>query len=314
MLPTDFTQRFEQLCPAHLYELSLASFKKPKKTAFRINSLHPLCAQTLPQLKELRLDMQSVSWAEEHGIEAFLCRPEQRELLTYSPLVNSGQVYVQGLSSMVAPMVLSPQTTDWVLDLAAAPGSKTTLLAQLMANQGTISAVEPVKSRFFKLKSNLERMGVTNTRLYQKDGRAVGGLKPNHFDRVLLDAPCSSESLFRMDDPSSFEHWNLNKVSECAKKQKRLILSAFDALKSGGIMLYCTCSFSPEENEEVVTHLLKKREGVHLQGIEGFDLANMTSGLNQWNGKSYAPECSLTRRIWPTDEMDGFFLALVHKA
>ena len=312
MLPTDFTNRFKQLCPKHLYEEAFASFEKAKKTVFRVNTLHPQHHEALAQLQKDGLHTQAVSWADEYHISAFTCNAHERELLTYSAQVESGQVYIQGLSSMLAPIVLAPQASDWVLDLAAAPGSKTSLLAQLMQNQGTISAVEPVKSRFFKLKSNLERLGVENTRLYSKDGRAIGSLKPDSFDRVLLDAPCSSESLFRADEPSSYEHWNLHKVAECAKKQKRLILSAFDALKPKGVMLYCTCSFSPEENEQIVDFLLKKRPNAKLQEI-ALSLPNMTAGLTAWSGKSYAPECGLTKRVWPTDEMDGFFMALIRK-
>ena len=103
------------------------------------------------------------------------------------------------------------------------------------------------------------------------------------------------------------------KVSECAKKQKRLILSAFDALKPGGVLMYCTCSFAPEENELIVDHLLKKRDGVHLLPI-AIDLPNLAPGLGAWKNKTLHADCALTRRVWPTEAMDGFYLALIGKS
>jgi len=276
-----------------------------------VNRLHIEEQPALSQIAALNIETNPVNWAHEAKVAAYLCSFEQRQTLTHSALASEGQVYIQGLSSMLAAILLQPSSDDWVLDLAAAPGGKTILLAELMNNRGKISAVEPVKSRFFRLNANLERTGVTNTKTYMKDGRAVGKLKPECFDKVLLDAPCSSESRFRTNDASSSQHWNLRKVAECAKKQKRLILSGFDALKPGGKMLYSTCSYSPEENELVVSHLLKKRQNAELLPIK-LDIANSTAGLSQWRGKGLA-NCEHSKRIWPTSEMDGFYLALLTK-
>ena len=117
-----------------------------------------------------------------------------------------------------------------MLDLAAAPGGKTTLMAALMNNQGVISAVEPVKARYFRLKRNMQAQNVEMVKTYLMDGRAVGNKTPQRFDRIMLDAPCSSEARFSLLDESSWSHWNLKKVKETSKKQKRLIQSAYHAL------------------------------------------------------------------------------------
>ena len=312
MLPTDFLQRFQQICPPALLHDALASFNQRKQVSFRINRLRPNADTILLQLQQAGITPQPVAWAHQHGIAAYLCDPQQREALTHTSAAENGAIYIQSLSSMLAPILLHPQSNEWVLDLAAAPGGKTILLAELMQNRGKISAVEPVKSRFFRLKANLERLSVTNTQTYMKDGRAVGKLKPDSFDRVMLDAPCSSESRFKTYDAGSYAHWNLHKVSECAKKQRRLIISGFDALKPGGALLYCTCSYAPEENEQVVAQLLKKRSTAEVLPIQ-LPIANRSDGLVEWNRKTLPASCALTQRVWPTANMDGFYLALIRK-
>jgi 16S rRNA C967 or C1407 C5-methylase (RsmB/RsmF family) len=199
-----------------------------------------------------------------------------------------------------------------VLDLAAAPGGKTSLLAAMMQNTGSIRAVEPVRDRFFRLKANCTRLGVHNTRYYQKDGRAVGRLKENFFDRVLLDAPCSSESRFVWNQPESFQHWKVRKVYECARKQKQLLQSAFDALKAGGRLLYSTCSFAPEENECVVDELLRKNKNAVIVPIQ-IEYENMREGLTQFQNMKLDERCRHTRRVIPNQRMNGFYMALFEK-
>jgi tRNA (cytosine49-C5)-methyltransferase len=311
MLPADFTERFHQLCPSALLPAALQSFEDAKLTSFRLNTLRDSEA-VLQKLRDAGLEFEAVDWAHKNSVQAFQLSSQMREKLTHSSAAEQGDIYIQSLSSMLAPIILQPESKDWVLDLAAAPGGKTILMAEMMENQGQISAVEPVRNRFFRLKANVERLGISNTRFYMKDGRAVGRLKPDSFDKVMLDAPCSSESRFRSNDEKSYQHWNLKKVAESAKKQKRLILSGFDALKPGGMMVYCTCSFSPEENELIVNHLLKKREQARMKPIP-VEIDTMTPGLTEWQNKALHPDCALSRRIWPDIQMDGFFLALIEK-
>lgn len=310
-LPDSFIRRLRALCPQHRFNEVLDSFGIDKQTGFRINSLRE-DESTLRALRAGGVDCEPVLWAHERGVLAYQCSPAQREKLTHSPAAAQGEVYVQGLSSMLAPVVLAPEDEHWVLDLAAAPGGKTILMAEMMNNRGRISAVEPVKARFFRLRANLERMGIRNTRLYMKDGRAVGRLKPDSFDRIMLDAPCSSESRFSAVDERSWSHWSPRKVAECARKQRRLILSGFDALKPGGVMLYCTCAFSPEENEAVVSHLLRRRPSASLAPCK-LPIAHASAGVTHWQGKSFHPDVVNTRRVWPNAQMDGFYLALITK-
>jgi 16S rRNA (cytosine1407-C5)-methyltransferase len=166
----------------------------------------------------------------------------------------------------------------------------------MMQNEGKLSAVEPVKDLFFRLKANLSQQGVTIARTFMKDGRAVGALCPDMFDRVLLDAPCSSEAHFDTNETESMPHWNLQKVKGVSSTQKRLLRSAVLATRPGGIILYSTCAFAPEENKAIVAATLKDFAGT--LGVVTIDLPlpepNWMPGLTAWQKKSFPGELSLT--------------------
>lgn len=194
------------------------------------------------------------------------------------------------------------------------------MLAELMENQGWISAVEPVRNRFFKLKTNLQDYGCTIAHLYQTDGRSVGRKVPGRFDRILLDAPCSGEARIRTNDPETYRFWSLRKIREQARKQAGLIRSAFQSLRPGGILVYCTCSFAPEENEMIVSRFLDKTKDARLipPTIDGAPVSSIPGirtqpGLTRWNNKDLYPEINRTLRIVPDEIMDGFFLACLTK-
>jgi 16S rRNA (cytosine1407-C5)-methyltransferase len=186
------------------------------------------------------------------------------------------------------------------------------MMAGMMEDRGWLSAVEPVKERFFRLKANLERSGATLVHTYMKDGRGIGRACPLMFDRVLLDAPCSSEAKFSALDPKSYAFWSPRKIKESQKLQKRLILSAWESLKPGGRLLYSTCSFAPEENEAVLDFLLKRRSDAEILPLE-LPVTNAVEGVEEWEKRRFDPAVSRARRILPTGEMDGFFLALIEK-
>ena len=149
------------------------------------------------------------------------------------------------------------------------------------------------------------------TALYMRDGRGVGRAVPERFDRVLLDAPCSSESHMRWDNPATYRHWSPRKVKECQRKQKSLLRSAYAALKPGGTLVYCTCSFSPEENELVVAHLLSRTD-VRVLPVAG-EAEHFRPGLTRWRNKDLPESLANTLRILPHGVWDGFYVALLEK-
>lgn len=232
---------------------------------------------------------------------------------TNSEAASQGWVYIQNPSSYLVVRLLDPQPGEEILDLAAAPGGKTIAIAAAMANTGRVAAVEPVKQRFHRMRANLQRCGVTNVDFYQRDGRGVGKVVPERFDRVLLDAPCSSEARMRWNDTSTYKHWSLRKIKDTQRKQKSLLRSAYAALKPGGVLLYCTCSYAPEENELVVQHLLRRTEA-RLEPLDPSQIpGHSIAGLNHWRGKDLMADLSATIRVLPRGVWDGFFLARIAK-
>lgn len=308
-LPEAFKERLEKIVPHGQFDAILKTFDSPKQVTFRVNTLKTTAAELEAELKHDKIAFERIEWLE--GV--YRIAPADKLRLTQTEAFYGGRLYIQNLSSMIAPVLLDPKPEETVLDLAAAPGGKTLILAGMMQNTGWLSAVEPSRERFFRLCDNLKSQGVTNAHTYMTDGRSVGKKCPEMFDRILLDAPCSSEARFKTHEPKSMSFWSIHKVKETSKLQRRLLLSAFDALKPGGKLLYSTCSFSPEENESPLQHLLE-RHGDRLKTLPlvlPFD--NVQTPLKQWGKEVFDERIQNAVRILPTDTIDGFFICLLEK-
>ncbi|KAL1791454.1 putative 28S rRNA (cytosine(4447)-C(5))-methyltransferase [Sigmodon hispidus] len=229
-----------------------------------------------------------------------------------TPEYLAGHYMLQGASSMLPVMALAPQEHERILDMCCAPGGKTSYIAQLMKNTGVILANDANAERLKSVVGNLHRLGVTNTIVSHYDGRqfpkVVGG-----FDRVLLDAPCSGTGVISKD-PAVKTNKDEKDVLRCAHLQKELLLSAIDSVnaasKTGGYLVYCTCSITVEENEWVVDYALKKRN-VRLVPT-GLDFGQ--EGFTRFQKRRFHPTLRSTRRFYPhTHNMDGFFIAKFKK-
>ncbi len=241
----DFKERLELIQPK-LFE---ALKEKKRFFSFRTN-LH----KTTPNEVISLLEREGYSPKKVDGFEnAFILPIEERKKITKSSAYTSELIYIQNLSSIFAAEALDIQKEDWVLDLAAAPGGKSLIFSEKAQK---VSAVEPNKERFFRMKRNFKQKGAKNIQTYNKDGRFVYKSCPMWFDKVFLDAPCSSEVHIELDKGLTW--WSLRRIHKFAKLQKELIISAFESLKSGGEMIYATCTFAPEENEAVIDFLLQK--------------------------------------------------------
>ncbi len=308
-LPAAFVDRLRAILSEPAATDCLAALRHRPAPCFRINTLRHAIEPTVHALRALGLDLQPLPWRE----DAFCVPGDQRSALTRSTLSEDAAIYVQNPASMLPVQLLDPQRTDWVLDLAAAPGSKTHQLACAMNNEGRISAVEAVRGRFFKLKHNLERLGVTNTRCYLKDGAKVWRSCPEQFDRVLLDAPCSSEGQFNCEQPDKHQFWSEKKIREMSRKQKRLLFSAVQSLKPGGVLVYSTCSFAPEENELIIAAMLHRFAGALEVEEITLPCANWQPGLSHWRDETINTQLHNARRIVPDGLMEGFFVCRLRK-
>ncbi|KAF3692062.1 putative 28S rRNA (cytosine-C(5))-methyltransferase [Channa argus] len=229
-----------------------------------------------------------------------------------TPEYLAGQYMLQGASSFLPVMALSPQEGELVLDMSSAPGGKTTYIAQLMRNTGVIMANDANAERLKSVVGNIHRLGVTNTVVCNYDGRqfpkVMGG-----FDRVLLDAPCSGTGVIAKD-PAVKTSKDEADIQRSAHLQKELILSAIDAVNAesptGGYLVYCTCSIMVEENEWVVDYALKKRNVKLVPS--GLDFGN--EGFTRFKERRFHPSLRLSRRFYPhSHNMDGFFVAKLKK-
>ncbi len=309
LLPEEFVQRLRAIVPPDRFDESLAGFQPHKPVAFRVNTLKTTVDRALALLRSEQFELRPVPWL----AEAFLVPAEQRFRLVRSAGSADGWIYIQGLSSMLAAIVLAPRPGEEVLDLAAAPGGKTLLVAAMMQNRGRIAAVDVVRKRIYKLGANLRTGGATIVDTYLADGRSVGRKTPERFDRVLLDAPCSAEARFRAGEPASWARWSMRKIRECARKQIGLLRSAVRAAKPGGTVLYCTCSFAPEENELVVQRVLERfGSAVEVWPIE-LPIENVQRGLTHWGQRALDRQLAGAVRILPNRLMDGFFLCRLIK-
>lgn len=312
-LPESFVERLKQIVPREQFDSILRTFDSPKQVTFRLNTLKSTSKALEEALFTSQIPFERVEWTEGLIEGVYRIAPEEKLRLTQIEAFYEGHFYIQNLASMFAPVLLAPQPEETVLDLAAAPGGKTLMLAGMMKNTGWLSAVEPSRERFFRLCDNLKSQGVANAHTYMTDGRSVGKKCPLMFDRILLDAPCSSEARFKTHEPKSMSYWSVHKVKETSKLQRRLLLSAFDALKPGGRLLYSTCSFSPEENESPLQHLLE-RHGEHLKTLPiSLPFENIQKPLTRWGKEMYDERIQNAIRILPTDTIDGFFLCLLEK-
>ncbi|KAF4323240.1 hypothetical protein G195_003758 [Phytophthora kernoviae 00238/432] len=229
-----------------------------------------------------------------------------------TPEYLAGHYMLQSASSICAVMALAPQLNERVLDMACAPGGKTTYIAQLMKNTGTIIANDLKKQRLKATVANLHRLGVKNTSVSCYDGRKVPSLFKG-FDRVLLDAPCTGMGVIARD-PSIKTQKGEKDVQRLAHLQKELLLAAIDAVdaksKTGGYILYSTCSVMVDENESVVDYALRKR----CVKLVDTGLDHGKAGFTRYQQQRFHPSVQLTRRFYPhVHNMDGFYVAKFKK-
>jgi len=246
---------------------------------------------------------------ERQGVRASPCSWEKTLLEVDRPLGGTiehwlGLFYIQEAVQTLPVLALDPRPGDVVLDFCAAPGGKATQIAARMGGVGPLIANEPSGRRQPALLANINRLGVLNATITAYRGESFP--RTALFDRVLVDAPCSAEGTLRKE-PSLLAGAATSAIARLARLQKRLIVRAYDLLRPGGVLVYSTCTFAPEENESVAAHLL----GVRDARLAPLSLPVAASpGLTSWNGESYPPELGGCARIYPHQiDSGGGFIA-----
>lgn len=282
-LSVDFLTKLKQNVSNRRYKEIIHAFSLKKPTTFRVNTLKSENQALITSLADLGFEVEEASQIE----HAFILKNKSLRELMETPSYKNGELYVQSLSSMLPPVILNPKPGDRVLDIAAAPGSKTTQMAALMENRGEIVANDTSLKRIYRLKANLALQGATVAHVSRDDGRSLWKRYSEYFDKALVDAPCSMEGRFNSNDPKSYQDWSLKKVKELSRLQHWLLRSAISATKPDGVIVYSTCTLNTEENEEVIDWILEKERGrIVLEEA---------------------------KRIDPSALMEGFFIAKIRK-
>ena len=297
-LPKDFTDRTRAMLGDEYDEFIAAFENSPIYSGIRINTLRP---DALRAVEAEFGELERVDWCDV-GFYA-----DKSKISGNHPYHMAGLFYFQEPSAMCAASALPVNEGDFVLDLCAAPGGKTTQAAAKLNNTGLLVANEIVKGRAQILSENVERMGLTTAIVTNESPDALAKKYVGFFDKIIVDAPCSGEGMFRKE-PQAVTEWSLEHTISCGARQKNILDSAFTMLKKGGMLVYSTCTFAPEENEKIAAYLIEK--GMEL--CEMPELSTLCEGKTEWSGSDY--DMSRTRRIFPHKQKgEGHFAALFRK-
>jgi tRNA (cytosine49-C5)-methyltransferase len=243
-------------------------------------------------------------WIEHKGDDSGKKRRDVGNLIEHA----LGYIYIQEPASMIPPIVLDPKPGDIVLDMCASPGSKTSQMCAMMNNEGLIVANDYKGARLAPLGLNLQRVGSKNSIITLMEGRFFRDIK---FDKILVDAPCSGTGTIRKSQ-KIVDVWKPYMIRRLAGTQKILLDTAYNCLKSGGVMVYSTCSNEPEENEAIVTNFLESHDDCELLEIN-IPIKRSLS-IEEFEGNKYHKDIQKALRIWPQDnDTEGFFVAKIKK-
>ncbi len=278
----------------------------PETRAIRVNTLKSCGREVRLLMKRLNISFDTLGF-NKNGYTVY--DPEKR--LSHSLSFFEGQFQYQGIASQIPALVLAPKATDRVADMAAAPGSKATQLADLMQNQGVLVLNDSSRSRLQALNANIQRAGAINQIMLNLPGERFGTLFPEFFDKILLDAPCSALGTLP-NNKEIYHWWRYGRMQKIRYKQEQLIISALKALKPGGVMVYSTCSIAPEENECLLSPLLERYpirvETVELPGL----ICEM--GVTHYRACQIDERLSNAIRTYPhLHNMEGFFIIKMTK-
>ena len=288
------------------YDAFLASYNDPPVMGLRVNTLKLLAERFLTITP---FQLEPIPWSPV-GFR-FLPPSEGSDPPGKHAHHASGLFYLQEPSAMAAAELLNPRPGERVLDLAAAPGGKSTHLAAKMENQGLIVANEIHPQRVWDLAENLERCGIRNATITNETPERLAEHFGAFFDRVLVDAPCSGEGLFRKSHKARQE-WNFKLVESCAIRQSKILQSAARLVRPGGWLAYATCTFSPQENEGTLAGFLANHHEFEI--VQSSNLPGFSASHPEWLTPPAPDSLRASFRLWPhRSQGEGHFIALLRR-
>lgn len=299
ILPEKFEERMRTMLGNEYDDFKTAFEDEPIYTGLRVNTLRTNAIDKF--IKEFGTQ-EPVPWCD----SGFYV--DKAKISGNHPFHLAGLYYFQEPSAMCAAQGLPISESDYVLDLCAAPGGKTTQAGAKLNNTGILVANEIVKNRSAILSGNVERMGLTNTIVTNETPDKLAKKYPLFFDKIIVDAPCSGEGMFRKEAQAITE-WSIEHTVSCGERQRNILKSALAMLKPGGMLMYSTCTFAPEENEKVAAWLIE--QGTEL--VEIPKLSMLSDGVTEWGGGE--KDMHFARRIFPhKNRGEGHFAALFKKS
>lgn len=296
-VPLFLVESLEKQYGESLTEKILEGYKKKRKVTLRVNTIKTSCEEVKNKLSDANIEFEEITWYKDALVILNSNENDIRKLDIY----ENGEIYLQSLSSMLPPLLLEPKKGENILDMAAAPGSKTTQIAALTNNESMITACEINGVRSERLKYNLEKQGVTCSYVMVADSRKLDDFFS--FDKILLDAPCSGSGTIYAEDEKISKTFTEKLVSKSSETQLALLKKAIKLLKTGGEMIYSTCSILNCENEMIVEKALKgtKAEIVPIGFAEGKEISCLPVKIPG------------TVCVCPNELFEGFFIAKIRK-
>ncbi len=300
MFPVEFAERMQKMLGAE-YEDFLASYDKQKSQALRVNTLKG----SVEKFREkASFSLSEVMWERNGFYYGEDDRPGKH------PYHEAGVYYIQEASAQVPAAYLDAKPGERILDLCAAPGGKSTQIAAAMQGQGLLICNEIHPARAKILSENIERMGICNAIVTNESPQSLADIFSEYFDKIMVDAPCSGEGMFRKNE-EALDEWSLENVKICAERQDEILECAAKMLRPGGRIVYSTCTFAPEENEGSVSRFLKQHEEFHIVDVP--KVSGMECGKKEWTEEP-AEGLEHTIRLFPHKvEGEGHFAAVLEK-
>lgn len=275
----------------------MEGYTKQRAVTFRVNTIKSNLEAIENKLKEAKIEYEKTPWSKEAFIIKNVSKREIQELDIY----KNGEIYLQSLSSMLPPIILKPQEGADILDMAAAPGGKTTQMAALSGNKAHITACEKNKIRAERLKYNVDKQGASCVFIMEKDARYIDDFFS--FDQILLDAPCSGSGTLNVNDSNLKNIFTKKLIEKSISSQLALLKKAIKILKPGKEIVYSTCSVLACENEDVVKKVMASENAeivpIDFEGIE--DIPILPTKIDG------------TLCVCPDELYEGFFVAKIRK-